>query len=86
MNDIFLPRAVSYNLRSQIELTRPNVTSEHFGINSLRYMAAKIWDMVHNDMENVIDIEAFKNNIRKWKPVNCSLQDMSRLSFLCRLC
>ena len=49
-------------------------------------MAAKIWDMVHNDMENVIDIETFKNNIRKWKPVNCSLQDMSRLSFLCRLC
>ena len=86
MNDIFQPRAVTYTLSSQIDFTRPNVNSEHFGINSLRYMAAKIWDMVHNDTENVIDIETFKNNIRKWKPVNCSLQDMSRLSFLCRLC
>ena len=71
MNDIFQPTAVSYNLRSQIDFTRPNVNSEHFGISSLRYMAAKVWDMVPNDMKNVNDIETFKNNIRKWKPVNC---------------
>ena len=24
-----------------------------------------------NDMKNVNDIETFKSNIRKWKPVNC---------------
>ena len=42
MDDIFLLRAVSYILRSQIDFTRPNVTSEHFGINSLRYVAAKV--------------------------------------------
>ena len=37
-------------------------------------MAAKVWDMVPNDMKNVNDIETFKNNIRKWKPVNCHCQ------------
>ena len=57
INDIFQPRAVSYNLRSQINFTRPNLNSEHFGIRSLRYMAAKVWDMVPNDMKNVNDIE-----------------------------
>ena len=51
MNDIFQSRAVSYNLRSQIDFTRPNVNSEQFGINSPRYMAAKVWDMVPNDMK-----------------------------------
>ena len=66
MNDIFQPRAVSYNLSSQIDFTSPNVNSEHFGISSLRYMAAKVWDM-----KNVNDIETFKNNIRKSKPVHC---------------
>ena len=76
MNDIFQPRAVRYNLRSQIDFTRPNVNSEHFGIISLRYMAAKVWDMVPNDMKNVNEIETFKNNIRKWKPV----------SYHCKLC
>ena len=43
----------------------PNVNSEYFGINSLRYMAAKVWDMVPNDIKNVNDIESFKNKIRK---------------------
>ena len=71
MNDIFQPRVVRYNLRSQIYFTRPDVNSEHFGISSLRYMAAKVWDM-----KNVNEIETFKNNIRKWKPVN----------FHCKLC
>ena len=41
MNGIFQPRAVSYNFMSQIDFSRPNVNSEHFGINSLRYMARK---------------------------------------------
>ena len=76
MNDIFQPRAVRYNLRSQIDFTRPNVNSEHFGISSLRYMAAKVRDMVPNDMKNVNEIETLKNNIRKWKPVN----------YHCKLC
>ena len=56
MNDIFQPRAVSYNLTSGIEFTMPNVNSKHFGIISLKYMAAKVLDMVPNDMKNVNDI------------------------------
>ena len=64
MNDIFRVRAVSYNLSSQIDFTRPYVNSEHFGIISLRYMAAKVLDMVYNNIKNVNDIETFKNNIR----------------------
>ena len=71
MNDIFQPRVLNYNLRSQTDFARPNARSEHFGINSLRYMSAKVWDMVPNDMKNINDLEIFKNNIRKWKPIDC---------------
>ena len=39
-------------------------------MSSLRYMDAKVWDVVPDDMKNVNDIETFKNNIRKWKPVH----------------
>ena len=66
MNDIFQPRAVSYNLRSQNDFTWPNVNSEYFGINYLRYIAARLWDMVPNDMKNVNYIASFNDNIRKW--------------------
>ena len=86
MNDIFQPRAVSYNLRSQIDFTRPNVNSKHFRISSLKNMTAKVWDMVPNDMKNVNYIEVFKNNVKKWKPVNCHCKLCFRLGFLCRLC
>ena len=85
MNDIFQPRAVSYNLRSQIDFTRPNVNSKHFRISSLKYMTAKVWDMVPNDMKNVNYIEVFKNNVKKWKPVNFHCKLCFRLGFLCRL-
>ena len=71
MSDIFQPRAVSYNLRSQIDFTRPNINSEQFAISSPRHMAANVWNMVPNNMKNINDIENLKNNIRKWKPVNC---------------
>ena len=60
MNDISQPRAVSYNLRSQIDFTRPKVNSEHFGINLLRYMAAKVWDMVPNGIKNVMTLKISK--------------------------
>ena len=63
--------SLSYNLRSQIDFSRPNVNSKHFGIGCLRYMAAKVWDMVPDKMKNVNDIETFKNNVRKSKSVNC---------------
>ena len=65
MNHIFQPRAVSYNLRSKTDFIRPIVCSEHFGIIYLRYMTAKVWDMVPNGIKNVNDIETFKNNVRK---------------------
>ena len=76
MNDIFQPRAASYNLRSQTDFTRPNVNSEYFGISSPRYMTAEAWDMVPNDMKNVNDIKTFKNDIRKWELTN----------YHCKLC
>ena len=57
-NDIFQLRAVSYNLRPQINFTRPNIRSILESI-LLDYMAAKILDMVPNDMKNVNDIKIF---------------------------
>ena len=39
MNDFFQPRAISYNLRSQIDFKG---NSKHFRITSLRHMGAKM--------------------------------------------
>ena len=65
-----LSSSVTQNIRnniwSQIDFTRSNGNSEHFGINSLRYKHhCKFQDIVLNGMKNVTDIETSKKNIRK---------------------
>ena len=50
-------------LRSQIDFTRPNVNSEHFGISSLRYMSAKVSNGTYDETRKIL-LEAFvKSNL-----------------------
>lgn len=51
MKDIFQSKAVIYDLRSQIDFTWPNANSEHFTINSVRYMDVKVWNVVTNNIK-----------------------------------
>ena len=55
MNDIFQPRTVSHNSRSQTDFTRPNVNSEHFGISSLKYKF-EIWYIMIGKMEMTLKL------------------------------
>ena len=38
----------------------------HFGINSLRFFAAKVWYIVPAEIKDSSSIEIFKDKIRKW--------------------
>ena len=49
-----------------IELFKVN-----FGLNSLRYFASKVWNMVPLELKNLNDVESFKSEIRKWQPMQC---------------
>ena len=44
--DIFPLRSTDYNLRSQTDFSVSSVNTTHFGLNSLRYFASKVWNMV----------------------------------------
>ena len=50
MCDIFETRNINYNLRSQTDFAGTNVNTTSFGLNSLRYLATKIWDIVPNEI------------------------------------
>ena len=43
-------------------------STTHFGLNSLRYSASKVWNMVLLELKNLNDVEIFKFEIRKWEP------------------
>ena len=69
--DIFPPRSIDYNLRSQTDFSVSFVNTTHFGLNSLRYFASKVWNMVSLELKNLNDVKSFKSKIRKCELMQC---------------
>ena len=46
MSSIFPPRLIKYNLRTQSDFFRNSVNSSKYGLNSIRFFASKVWQMV----------------------------------------
>ena len=60
MCDAFQTRNLNYNLRSQTDFIRTRVNTSRFGLNSLKYLATKIWDIVPYDIKSVQSLNFFK--------------------------
>ena len=73
----FSTRPIEYNLRSQIEVSNSasSVIATHFGLNSVRYFASKVWNMVPFELKNLNDVEICRSEIRKWESMQhkCTL-------------
>ena len=68
---------VSASTRSQSTFYNPvNPKTTNYGIETLRNLGPKIWDMVPNDIKSAISVTIFKSKIKKWVPIKCP----------CRLC
>ena len=77
MKKVFEIQNPAYNFRSEtIHFKRENVKTTHYGIQLVRYLGPKIWDMVPNNIKNCSSLNKFKNSIKSWKPNKCP----------CRLC
>ena len=71
MCDIFEIRNLDYNLRSHIDFIRTRANTSSFGLSSLEYLAAKIWDIVPNNIKSFGNLNLFKKKIRNWEPKGC---------------
>ena len=61
MNDIFEQQNRSYNLRSSCNQSRrENVKTVHYGIESVRYLGPKIWELVPNNIKYINSLRKFK--------------------------
>ena len=77
MKEVFEIQNPAYNFRSEAtHFKRENVKTTHYGIQSVRYLGPKIWDMVPNNIKNCSSLNKFKNSIKSWKSNECP----------CRLC
>ena len=66
MCNVFQTRNMNYNLRSETDFIRTRVNTSTFGLNSLKYLAAKTWDFVLYDIKSVKIQILFKKKIINW--------------------
>ena len=74
--DLFHVRQNNYNLRHDSYFAIPNVKSVYHGTESLSNLGPRIWNLVPDKLKQLVDIHAFKKEIKKWRPENRT----------CRLC
>ena len=74
--DLFKVRQNNCNLKHCSYFSIPNVKSVYHGSESLSNLGPRIWNLVPNTLKQLDDINSFKTEIKKWKPIDCP----------CRLC
>ena len=70
--NLFHVRQNNYNLRHDSYFAIPNVKSVYHGTESLSNLGPRIWNLVPDKLKQLVDIHAFKKEIKKWKPENFS--------------
>ena len=72
MKEIFIfHENPTYNLRSGNHLTRRNIRTTHYGIETISNLGAKIWDLLPEETKNASSLSIFKTKIKKWIPKKC---------------
>ena len=77
LSNIFTQRTQNhYSLGNASDFQILFVRTVYHGTESISYLGPKIWDIVPAKMKNVISLNSFKAQIKKWLPFN----------YPCRLC
>ena len=73
MKDLFKLQNLLYNLRSSCsQFRRENIKTLHYGLQSVRYLAPKIWELVPNNFKYSNSLSKFKKLIKSMKPEACT--------------
>ena len=82
MSSIFPPRLIKYNLLALSDFFGNSVNRSKYGLNSIRFFASKVWQMVPMEMKNLKSFKGYKNEIRNWKPDGCDCKLCKAFVFL----
>ena len=71
MIDILQERSIPYNFRNNANFVTYNVHTVKFGIESIRHLGPKIWNIMPNEIKELTDLLQFKQKIKFWIPSSC---------------
>ena len=72
LHDLVTIKKSSYSFRYNNTVNIPRVNTTRYGLHSLRYGAAKLWNELPNDLREGTSLNNFKNLISKWDGCSCS--------------
>ena len=75
MTELFEIKEPHYNLCSEashFKRQREKIKSTHYGIQSVRHLGPKIWNIVPQNIRESTSINELKSLIKFWKPDTCS--------------
>ena len=72
MKEVFEIKQTHYNLGSESKhFKRANIKSIHYGIQSVRHLGPKIWNIAPQNIGESNSLNEFKSLIKLWKPDTC---------------
>ena len=76
-------RQNNYNLRHNTYFPIANVKSVYHTMESLSNIRPRIWNLVPDKLKQLVDVYAFKKEIKNWKPKNCPCRAIKNLYTKC---
>ena len=70
MNKIFILKD-SLNHSSRKIFQTSNIRTSAYGLESLRHIGPKIWDMIPKELKDLESLKVFTDNVKQWTPSNC---------------
>ena len=68
ISEIFNPRNIDYNLRSQTDFNEDPVNTVYYGLKPFRYLAPNAWNKIPLEIKNLSSLTEFIANIKSWIP------------------
>ena len=71
VHDLFSAKPNSYSFRDPIKAVQPKVDSTTFGLHSLRYSGAALWNNLPNELKGTVELNTFKRLLKSWNGPSC---------------
>ena len=71
MKKVFEIVEVPYALRNELKLKSTKIHSVRYGIQTVSFVFARVWNSLPSDLKECKSLKHFKSEIKNWIPENC---------------
>ena len=71
-HDLYDKKQIHYDLRDPYRLNQPKVNTTTFGLNSLKYSGAALWNQMPIELKQCVELSDFQRLLKIWDGPQCS--------------